>query len=109
LRGTGVVANVVHPGLVATGLIREGGLIGAAWRLIAPFARTEEQGAVTPLHVALSPDWATLTATYVSDRVAVPPNPRALDPALVREVEAATRALVGAARGQSAVDRDRYL
>ena len=99
LRGTSVVANVVHPGLVATGLIREGGPIGAAWRLMAAFARTEEQGAVTPLHVALSPDWATVTGAYVRDQIAVAPNRRALNPALVREVDAASRELVARTMG----------
>ena len=54
LAGTGVTANVVHPGTVATSLIRSGGPIGLAWRLMRPFLSTEEQGADTPLHVALS-------------------------------------------------------
>ncbi len=99
LRGTGVVANLVHPGLVASGLVREGGAIGIGWRLVALFARTEEQGAVTPLHVALAPDWETRTGAYVKDREAASPNPLALDPALVRDVDAATRALVGATLG----------
>ncbi|MGF6781147.1 SDR family oxidoreductase [Paraburkholderia sp. GAS334] len=94
LRGTGVVANVVHPGTVATGLIREKGAIGVAWRLMAPFLRTEEQGADTPLHVALSRAWATTTGAYVKDRAAVRPNARALDPVLVAKVDAATLALV---------------
>jgi retinol dehydrogenase 12 len=93
LRDSGVVANVVHPGAVATGLIRERGAIGAAWRLMAPFLRTEEQGADTPLHVALAPDWVNITGAYVKDRVAVRPNPAALDPALVGKVDAVTRAL----------------
>lgn len=94
LRGTGVVANVVHPGLVATGLIREGGVIGLAWRIIARFALTEQQGADTPLHVALSPDWAEVTGAYAKRRAPAPPNPLALDSALVARVDAATRALV---------------
>ncbi len=46
MRGSGVVANVVHPGAVATGLIKERGPIGAAWRLMAPFLRTEEQAQI---------------------------------------------------------------
>jgi NAD(P)-dependent dehydrogenase (short-subunit alcohol dehydrogenase family) len=94
LRGSGVVANVVHPGAVASGLIREGGPIGAAWRLMAPFQLTEEQGADMPLHAALAPEWAGITGTYVKGRVAVRPNPRALDAALVGKVDAITRALV---------------
>ena len=93
LKSSGVVANVVHPGAVATGLVREGGLIGAAWQLMAPFLLTEEQGANTPLHAALAPDWATVTGVYVKNRASVRPNPIALDVVLVEKVESATRAL----------------
>lgn len=93
LQGSGVVAHVVHPGAVATGLIRERGLIGIAWRLMAPFMRTEEQGADTPLQVALAPEWAGVSGAYVKDRAAVRPNRRALDPILVGRVDAATRRL----------------
>jgi retinol dehydrogenase 12 len=93
LRGSGVVAHVVHPGAVATGLIRESGPIGIAWRLMAPFMRTEEQGADTPLDVALAPEWANMSGAYVKDRAPVRPNRRALDPVLVGKVDAATRKL----------------
>lgn len=93
LRGSGVVAHVVHPGAVATGLIRESGLIGIAWRLMAPFMRTEEQGADAPLNAALAPKWADITGAYVKGRAAVRPNRRALDPVLVGKVDAATRKL----------------
>jgi retinol dehydrogenase 12 len=103
LRGSGVVANVVHPGAVATGLIKEKGPIGLAWRLMAPFLRTEEQGADTPLHVALAPDWAQITGAYVKDRAAVRPNPRAAQLELVRKVDSATRALVEGTLRESAV------
>lgn len=94
LTGTGVVANTVHPGTVATGLIREAGPIGWAWRLMRPFVLTERQGADTPLHVATSPDWAGRTGEYVKRRNPAAPNRRALDPALAAAVEARTRALI---------------
>jgi NAD(P)-dependent dehydrogenase (short-subunit alcohol dehydrogenase family) len=94
LAGTGVVANVVHPGAVATSLVRSKGVIGLAWRLMAPFMRTEQQGADTPLHIALAPDWATRTGQYAKDRRAVPPNPRALDPVLAERVWQSTCALI---------------
>jgi NAD(P)-dependent dehydrogenase (short-subunit alcohol dehydrogenase family) len=93
LRGSGVVAHVVHPGAVATGLIRESGLIGIAWRLMAPFMRTEEQGADAPLYAALAPEWANITGAYVKNRRAVRPNRRALNLVLVGKVDAATRKL----------------
>ena len=95
LGGSGVVANTVHPGAVASGLVRAGGAIGLAWRAMAPFLLTEEQGADTPLHVALAPAFATVTGAYVKRRHAVPPNPRALDQGLAARVWAATALLTG--------------
>ncbi len=95
LAGTGVVANTVHPGAVATTLVRAGGAIGLVWRCLAPLLLTEEQGADTSLHVALSPDFATISGAYVKLRRVVAPNRRALDPALTARVWAATELLTG--------------
>jgi len=99
LEGTGVVANVVHPGLVASGLVRTRGMIGLVWRRLAPFALTEEQGADTPLIAALAPAFASVSGAYIKNGRIVPPNRRALDPALVRRVWSATERL--AAVGES--------
>lgn len=93
LEGTGVVANIVHPGMVATGLVRAGGIIGLVWRGLALKALTEEQGADTPLHAALAAEYASVSGLYLKDRRRAPPNPRALDPALVARVWAATERL----------------
>ncbi len=93
LAGSGVVANTVHPGAVASGLVRAGGAIGLAWRCMAPFLLSEQQGADTPLHVAQAPEFATTTGAYVKRRRAVPANPRALDAALAARVWAATELL----------------
>ena len=93
LKGTGVVANVVHPGLVATGLVRTGGVIGLVWRGLALMALTEEQGADTPLYAALSPKLASVSGLYLKGRRAVPPNRRALEPDLVERVWQATERL----------------
>lgn len=94
LENTGVVANVVHPGLVATGLVRTGGIIGLAWRCLAGVALTEEQGADTPLHAALAPELATVSGAYLKNCRIVPPNPQALDPIRVARVWKATERLV---------------
>ena len=94
LAGSGVVANVVHPGAVATGLVRARGPVGLAWRLMAPFLLTEAQGADTPVHVATSPDFSETTGAYVKRRRVVPPNPRALDEDLVTAVWDATERLI---------------
>ena len=95
LKGTGVVANVVHPGTVATKLVRANGAVGLAWRVMAPFIATEEQGADTPLHVALAPEYGSVTGVYVKRRRIVRPNRLALDNDLVERVWVATETLAG--------------
>jgi NAD(P)-dependent dehydrogenase (short-subunit alcohol dehydrogenase family) len=95
LRGTGVTANVVHPGAVATRLVRASGPVGLAWRMMAPFLLTAEQGADTPLYVALSPEFRDVTGAYVKKRQVVKPNRRALNAALLGEVWRATENLAG--------------
>lgn len=96
LQGTGVVANVVHPGAVATGLVRAAGPVGLAWRAMAPFLLNAEQGADTPLHVALAPQFANVSGVYVKQRRVVRPNRRAEDQAQVDAVWTATEHLVDA-------------
>ena len=97
LAGTGVTANVVHPGLVASGLVRTPGIIGFVWRCMAPFALSEEQGADTPLAAALAPEFANVSGVYLKTRRAVPPNRQALNPVLVERVWAATQRLADGA------------
>jgi len=94
LDGSGVAANVVHPGAVATGLVRTPGIIGLAWRLMAPWSRSSEEGADTPLHVALAPELAGATGKYFKDRKIVEPNRLARDSELVGWVWRETERLV---------------
>jgi NAD(P)-dependent dehydrogenase (short-subunit alcohol dehydrogenase family) len=68
LEGTGITVNALHPGLVATGIVRGFGiprplqplLIGAS-RL---FLATPEDGARTAIQLATSPDLAAVTGQY---------------------------------------------
>ncbi len=94
LREAGITANVVHPGLVATSLVRTPGIIGLAWRLMAPFSRTAIQGAETPLYAALSPDLAGVTGVYLKDKKTARPNPLALQADLAARVWQATERLI---------------
>ena len=95
LRAHGVTVNVVHPGTVATGLVKSTGVIGLAWRLMALWVRTEEQGAETPLHAALAPELKGVTGAYFKDLRIVAPNRLTADPVLADRVWAATLQLVG--------------
>lgn len=97
VRGSGVTVNVVHPGVVATGLVRSGGIAQLVWKAMARVALTEQQGADTPLHVALSPTLDGVSGCYLKRRAVVTPNRRALDPLLRARVMAATEQLAGPA------------
>ncbi|WP_347557786.1 SDR family NAD(P)-dependent oxidoreductase [Robbsia sp. KACC 23696] len=102
LQGSGVTANVVHPGMVATGLIRERGAIGLAWKIMAPFCLSEEQGARTPVFAALDPSWAALTGKYLKKCAVARPNPCSADAPLRDAVEVATRGLIAETVGAQA-------
>lgn len=93
--GQGVTINVVHPGLVATSIVRHGGIDAFAWRLMGRFALTPEQGAETPLYACLSPEMAGKTGLYLKRRQVVAPNRLVVDTALVGRVEATVERLLG--------------
>jgi NAD(P)-dependent dehydrogenase (short-subunit alcohol dehydrogenase family) len=65
LAGTGVTANSLHPGFVATRFgDQTGGLIGFGVGIAKRFALTPEQGAETLVYLASSPDVASVTGEY---------------------------------------------
>ncbi|HUC35552.1 MAG TPA: SDR family oxidoreductase [Acidimicrobiales bacterium] len=67
LDGTGVTANCLHPGTVATGYGRDGdatGLLGFGLKIGAPFLLTPEKGARTSIYLASSPQVAAVSGEY---------------------------------------------
>ena len=95
LNGSGVVANVVHPGAVATDIARGSTVARLAWRAVTPFLLTAEQGAEGPLRAALAPGMARETGGYYRRTRRAGPNRLADDAALRRAVWEATERLVG--------------
>ncbi len=96
LQGTGVTANSVHPGSVATNLGGPGRAVSAVTRriLLSP-----EEGAATTLHVATAPEGASTTGTYFvrsapADHAL---SRRARDDDLAARLWAASEELVGLA------------
>lgn len=94
IEGTGITANVVHPGLVRTKIADRGGVAGLAWTLAEPFMASPERGAETSIHVATAPELASVSGRYFKRRRVVEPNPLALDRELAVRVWRATEALV---------------
>ena len=69
LRGSGVMANCVHPGAVSTNFgMNNRGPITLLFRAFKPFMRTPEQGADTLIYLASSPEVEEVSGRYFGDR-----------------------------------------
>lgn len=70
LEGTGVTANVLHPGVVRTAFGAEDP--SPFWKVFIPLTRplmkTPEQGARTPIYLASSPQAGDVTGRYFANR-----------------------------------------
>jgi NAD(P)-dependent dehydrogenase (short-subunit alcohol dehydrogenase family) len=100
LEGTGVTANAVHPGTVATGFARDGdanGVFAFGVKVIKPFALTPEKGARTSIYVASSPEVAGVTGAYFVKCRQTKPSGAALDQAAAEQLWAASEQLVSEA------------
>lgn len=69
LAGTGVTANVLHPGVVSSAFGSEDPslifkVLVPLWR---PFMKTAQQGAATSIYLASSPEVEGVTGTYFAD------------------------------------------
>jgi NAD(P)-dependent dehydrogenase (short-subunit alcohol dehydrogenase family) len=69
LEGTGVTANVLHPGVVRTSFGHEdsGRWMRAMLPLVRPFMKTPEEGAATSIYLASSPEVASVTGQYFAN------------------------------------------
>lgn len=68
LAGTGVTANAMHPGFVASGFARNNGrLARAVMSLAKPFSRSPEKGAETAIYLASSPEVEGISGEYFID------------------------------------------
>ncbi len=90
LEGTGVTANVLHPGLVNTSFVKNESntdlfatIFGALYPLIS---RTPEKGAETSIYLASSPEVEGISGKYFVDCKAVPVSPEAEDIATARKL-----------------------
>jgi len=87
LDGTGVTANCLHPGAVATGLGFNNGVVAKAIiRLLRPFLRTAEDGARTSIFLASSPAVEGLSGKYFVDCRERRSSPASYDEAAARRL-----------------------
>jgi NAD(P)-dependent dehydrogenase (short-subunit alcohol dehydrogenase family) len=99
LAGTGVTANALHPGFVATNFGRNNGfvvdkLFGLLGRF---FAKSPQEGAETSIYLAASPEVAGVTGQYFVDKKAVKSSPASYDADAARRLWEISEELVGLA------------
>jgi NAD(P)-dependent dehydrogenase (short-subunit alcohol dehydrogenase family) len=95
---TGVTANAVHPGFVASNFGRDGDggkLAGFVLPLLRPFALTPEQGAQTQVYVASAPELAGITGGYWAKSAPATPSAAAQDDAAAARLWEVSEELVG--------------
>ncbi|MEZ5560675.1 MAG: SDR family oxidoreductase [Pseudomonadales bacterium] len=97
LDGTGVTANCLHPGVVASNILPEdNALLRFAGRVAARFMLTPERGAATSVYLALSPQVAAVSGGYFDQHQRlIAPAPAARDEALQQRLVANSRLWTG--------------
>ncbi len=83
LRGTGVTANALHPGVVRTAFAQEdpGRWMGLMVPIARPFLKSPQQGAETSIYLASSPEVEGVTGQYFANRRARRSSPASYDSA----------------------------
>ena len=96
LEGTGVTANVLHPGFNATGFARNNGLLyNFGMKMVGLFIRKPAQGAQTSIYLASSPDVEGVTGKYFVDCQVVDSSPLSHGQALAEKLWQTSLELTG--------------
>ncbi len=96
LAGTGVTANCLHPGFVATRFgDASGGWTSRLMPLMRKFAISPAEGADTIIHLASSLEVANVTGQYFVKRKVAEPSVAARDDKAAKKLWEATEALAG--------------
>jgi retinol dehydrogenase-14 len=96
LDGTGVTANCLHPGAIASNFGRhEPGPWGLLFRLVRPVLATPEQGARTSVYLASSPEVEQVSGRFFVRCREVRASRASRDPELARRLWEVSEQLVG--------------
>jgi NAD(P)-dependent dehydrogenase (short-subunit alcohol dehydrogenase family) len=104
LTGTGVTANCLHPGVVATRFGESsGGFAGLLIPFLRPFFISPEKGADTIIYLASSPEVADTSGGYFVKRKLTDPSAAARDDAAAKRLWAESEALAAELQKERAV------
>lgn len=97
LEGTGVTANSLHPGVIASGFaLNNKGLVGTVWKLMSPLLMSSENGAKTTVFLATDPSVAAVSGRYFSKCKQKTPSREARDVAVAKRLWDVSEQLVRA-------------
>lgn len=99
LDDTGVTANSLHPGVVATELGQAGdsNIFAIGAKIVRPFLTSPERGASTSLYLACSPDVDGVTGEYFANRKRARTTRHARDDSAAQRLWKVSEALVSGA------------
>lgn len=96
LEGTGVTANCLHPGFVASNFAHNNGFLAQlGMKALRPFALSVEQGAETSIYLASSPEVEGVTGKYFTKKKAVKSSAQSYDVETARHLWQASADLTG--------------
>ncbi|XP_054059661.1 retinol dehydrogenase 12-like [Rissa tridactyla] len=101
LQGTGVIANTLSPGVVSTSIMRHfSWAVRMLFKLIRPFIKSAEQGAVSTIYCAVSEEVSGITGKYFdSDCGLALPSMASRDAGLARKLWEESERLTGLTDG----------
>ena len=80
VEGSGVTANALHPGFVKTSLGKQNVAVRVVMEMVhALAAKSPQEGAVTPIYLASSPEVAGVNGGYFVDKEVVASSPCTYD------------------------------
>jgi NAD(P)-dependent dehydrogenase (short-subunit alcohol dehydrogenase family) len=107
LRGTGVTANCLHPGGVATNIFGTMGFPGKAFSVLArPWLLSPADGAATSVYVATSPEVADVSGKFFDKCKEAGLTPAASDMTAARRLWEISAQLTGLGRPQPQGERE---
>jgi NAD(P)-dependent dehydrogenase (short-subunit alcohol dehydrogenase family) len=80
LKGTGVTANCLHPGVIGSNFGSNAGwLIRVFWKIAGPFMKSNREGAETTIYLATSDEVKDVNGAYFKDSKVATPSKAATD------------------------------
>lgn len=94
LKGTGVTVNSLHPGIIATDIVKNDTVFKIIMPLLKIFCKSTWEGAQTTIHLAVAPEVASISGQYFRDCREGKPNSVAQDTELAKKLWEVSEKLV---------------